>query len=672
MKGITSSSVLIITAFVALWLTTSLLYAHHSQWRKLGELHEGRYYFGAAYIGNGEVLVAGGLVKSNSSPGTSFQDRITPSNSCEIIHISNNTVTHTGSLLVARAEFPMLLTKDSDVVAIGGVIKNPYNVTQSRNTPTVEIFRRKTRQWEVLGSLLIARRQHAAIFINDEEILVVAGRMDNLDGTRSAEVFNIRTHTSRRVADYPYPMNNLSLFKTSTGKITAIGGREGGPTSTRYNEVYEYNTEYNFWTISQSLRHNNIPRYSNVYGISHVPLRDGRTLLCGGSESEEIGNSLSRKEIWMESNDTIAYWASLQQGRYDQGGRFAAQLGQNTVLLCGGFSSSGEILQSTEVINIQNKIVTSTTPLIEPHAYTKVLSIPTRRETGTTFIKGSVLCIAGMSFIKHDIRGNLDTAYITPTIEIFEDPDCKEESLFSDFTNGNLYGSAQIGLSPTARDTVLVLSPNMPSTSAAFFSRERAPLYDGFRASFSFMIENGSDNNVPDSSFPGGDGLAFVIHNSRTPIDISNAPGRGLGYTGIPNSLAVEFDMYRNTNFKDPDGNHIAVQCHGRKNNSAKHSKESTLGYSSDIPLFKSDVIYYASVLYKDHRIEVYLETQPITQSTTPRLVVENMDLESLLDLDQGSAYVGFTASTGSASQKQTLLQWNFAPCYIDWNAPKE
>jgi hypothetical protein len=37
------------------------------------------------------------------------------------------------------------------------------------------------------------------------------------------------------------------------------------------------------------------------------------------------------------------------------------------------------------------------------------------------------------------------------------------------------------------------------------------------------------------------------------------AGGAGLGYTGIANSLAVEFDTYFNSELLEPYENHIAV-----------------------------------------------------------------------------------------------------------------
>jgi hypothetical protein len=42
----------------------------------------------------------------------------------------------------------------------------------------------------------------------------------------------------------------------------------------------------------------------------------------------------------------------------------------------------------------------------------------------------------------------------------------------------------------------------------------------------------------------GGDGFAFVLHYDEDTIDAVGDTGRGLGYAGIENSLAVEFDTW--------------------------------------------------------------------------------------------------------------------------------
>ena len=49
----------------------------------------------------------------------------------------------------------------------------------------------------------------------------------------------------------------------------------------------------------------------------------------------------------------------------------------------------------------------------------------------------------------------------------------------------------------------------------------------------------------------GGDGFAFVLHRDANDTWAVGSDGRGLGYAGIRNSLAVEFDTFYN-----PDGIH--------------------------------------------------------------------------------------------------------------------
>ena len=42
----------------------------------------------------------------------------------------------------------------------------------------------------------------------------------------------------------------------------------------------------------------------------------------------------------------------------------------------------------------------------------------------------------------------------------------------------------------------------------------------------------------------GGDGFAFVLHRDPSGSAALGTNGRGLGYEGIENSLAVEFDTW--------------------------------------------------------------------------------------------------------------------------------
>ena len=99
------------------------------------------------------------------------------------------------------------------------------------------------------------------------------------------------------------------------------------------------------------------------------------------------------------------------------------------------------------------------------------------------------------------------------------------------------------------------------------------PLSSGFTSYFRFVIHNPVNCCAP------GDGLAFVMQSSSYTdaslcasgaqgTAIGNAPG-GLGYTGIPNSVAIEFDTHLDA--WDPNANHVALQSCGANPNNPVH-----------------------------------------------------------------------------------------------------
>jgi hypothetical protein len=129
---------------------------------------------------------------------------------------------------------------------------------------------------------------------------------------------------------------------------------------------------------------------------------------------------------------------------------------------------------------------------------------------------------------------------------------------------------------------------NMNQHGAAWFAKQQ-PIANGFTTSFQFQITN--TNLCANCTFP-ADGLALVIQNDPAGTgalgyvldgqnisygnnDLSRAQLPGLA---ILNSLAIELDTHQNTDFGDPDGNHIAVQSCGPNNantlspNSADHN----------------------------------------------------------------------------------------------------
>jgi hypothetical protein len=65
--------------------------------------------------------------------------------------------------------------------------------------------------------------------------------------------------------------------------------------------------------------------------------------------------------------------------------------------------------------------------------------------------------------------------------------------------------------------------------------------------------------------------------------------------------------------------------------------------------------IHHVLISYSPGSLSVYFDSL-----TTP-LFTTSVNLDSLLSLDNGTAFVGFTAGTGNGSQNQDILGWRFA-----------
>lgn len=203
------------------------------------------------------------------------------------------------------------------------------------------------------------------------------------------------------------------------------------------------------------------------------------------------------------------------------------------------------------------------------------------------------------------------------------------------------------------------------------------PLNTGFTTAFQFTI-SGS-----------GDGLAFVIqgdpagtaaigytgngHNiSYGNEDVSGAHGAN---AAITNSLAVELDTYRNTEFGDPDANHIAVQsCNPNTPsalvpNSADHNYLCASGQPAELALqslsgvsLSDGQTHTITVNYLPpgncqkgcSNFSVYLDSVLVLQTT--------VDLAQQLALNgNGAAYIGFTSATGAAVENNDIVSWSYS-----------
>jgi hypothetical protein len=184
-------------------------------------------------------------------------------------------------------------------------------------------------------------------------------------------------------------------------------------------------------------------------------------------------------------------------------------------------------------------------------------------------------------------------------------------------------------------------------TGAAWLPAKQS-VQGGFEATFQWQILK--------TRRAGADGFAFVIQNANG-LALGNGGG-GIGYNGIPNSLAVEFDTLQNPpeefggTLGDPNDNHVSVQTRGTLPNSANPTF--SLGSTTAIPLLADGNVHTAKVAYVPGTLTIFLD-----DLTKPVLTVP-VDLRTKLRLDEGKAWIGFTAATGGRSQAHDILSFSF------------
>jgi hypothetical protein len=284
---------------------------------------------------------------------------------------------------------------------------------------------------------------------------------------------------------------------------------------------------------------------------------------------------------------------------------------------------------------------------------------------------------------------------------------------FPDFTslaNLQLNGSTHAAVWQTQRVLRLTdgpLSPvaNNPQQSSAYFNIKQ-PLASGFTTWFAFQVHNPAICCAP------GDGLAFIIQNSTATDPSYGAKGAGItsvgaynggvGYAGINNNLAIEFDIRGDA--WDPNGNHVSIQSCGPNTNTPVHLPgEYTIGQNhnvtscllsqgainTSVPRIGENCSGFRCTDGAVHQVvveytppapnqqmgtlQVWLDPQfipgthtPMPNAPTVLTVPYNITFSGSnptgLNLDNGNAWVGFTASQPVMSTAQDILAWEFTP----------
>lgn len=189
----------------------------------------------------------------------------------------------------------------------------------------------------------------------------------------------------------------------------------------------------------------------------------------------------------------------------------------------------------------------------------------------------------------------------------------------------------------------------------AVWFREKQPVGSGFETTFQFQITK------PGGLGHGADGFAFVVQNSGPEAlgGLGSAGGFAVDdrtyhseHSGIPWSIAVFFDTFRNGEEHDPSNNYVAFRTYGRP--ADMHWPADRLAFTPKLNIrLKDQKVHTARISFRPPVLAVFLDGGRAPVLEAP------VDLSLVVD-PEGSAWVGFTASTGGGYENHDILNWSF------------
>jgi hypothetical protein len=156
-----------------------------------------------------------------------------------------------------------------------------------------------------------------------------------------------------------------------------------------------------------------------------------------------------------------------------------------------------------------------------------------------------------------------------------------------------------------------------------------------FNTGFNFQLANAA-----------ADGFTFTIQGGSS--EALGSDGGGLGYAGIPTSVAVKFDLYNNAG-EGPDST-------GLYTDGAMPTIPATDLSSTGINLHSGD-IFNAQLTYNGATLTVVI-TDTVTNATATQTYTVNIPAI----VGGSTAYFGFTAGSGGSTAVQNILNWSYSP----------
>ena len=270
-------------------------------WSPRSGLLNARRTHGAVSLGDGRVLVAGGV--------DSRAEHLT---SAELFDPSGERLGSAGGTAAAYRINTLTLLKDGRVLVVGG------------ETPSAEVYDPQTNRWSSVGEMTNARLAHTATLLADGRVLVVGGVNEASDFdfvNDSTELFDPVTGFWSQTGSMKEVRHSHTATLLEDGRVLVVGGRAFSGRFLATSEIYHPLS--GVWTSAASLTHSRMDHTATL-------LLDGRVLVAGGWTREA--------EIYDPATDT---WSPAAQTKHRRQNHTATLLLDGRILVVGGGDGRG-------------------------------------------------------------------------------------------------------------------------------------------------------------------------------------------------------------------------------------------------------------------------------------------------------------------------------------------
>ncbi len=236
---------------------------------------------------------------------------------------------------------------------------------------------------------------------------------------------------------------------------------------------------------------------------------------------------------------------------------------------------------------------------------------------------------------------------------------------FSSTAGLTLVGST--ATATTSDGTVLRLTPASGGQAGAAYST--TPVALGSNATFSttFQFRFTSPGGIDPA-----DGITFVMAANSSGLGTS---GGDIGYGGVPNSVAIEFDTFNNGGADGNSSNHVSIDMNGHIIDGSNLSDQNltnvygvaTCDFGSSTNnaspgCMSNGDLWTVTIGYDGTNLSATMWDQSGAHAeASPFTVYGSVPINIASFLGTNTAFVGFTAGTGAGFENHDIISWQFA-----------